>query len=127
MATTMLSTARGMRVLAATMDSSAPTGHRTAMSFAPNPHQVPVATPAIRQTASAAKATAATAVRAFLNFMTTPYPSSGFTTMARSEAFMVEPAWADTHTASQAPQPLHFVGSTTGSRVSKASVASAFW
>lgn len=27
---------------------------------------------------------------------------------------MVEPAWADTHTASQAPQPLHFVGSTTG-------------
>lgn len=109
------------------MESSAPTGHRTAMSFAPNPHQVPAATPTMRQKASAAKATAATAVRAFLNFMTIPYPSSGFTTMARSEAFIVEPAWADTHTASQAPQPLHFVGSTTGSRVSKASVASAFW
>ena len=40
---------------------------------------------------------------------------------------MVEPAWADTHTASQAPQPLHFSASTTGSRVSRASAASAFW
>jgi len=134
-ANTMISTimmtsdtmARGTIILLASMVPRAPSGQRMEMSQMPGAEMVPMPRFVKKPTNTMATMASAVRVRSFLEsrFMTAPYLStwsSGLMVMAREVApSEMEPFCSDTHTLSQAPQPLHLLSSTTG-RFSSSSV-----
>ena len=102
-------TARGSRVLVAIMVASAPKGHRSEMSCQPMADSVPTPTWVANPTPMTPMTARGMMVRSRLVFTGAAllYDSRGRTMMARSVApAEMEPFCSDTHTLSQAPQPL---------------------
>ena len=133
MSTTMMTseiTARGTIILLASMVPSAPSGQRMEISQMPGAEMVPMPRFVKKPTNTMAMMASAVMVRSVfeLRFMTAPYLStwsSGLMVMAREVApSEMEPFCSDTHTLSQAPQPLHLLSSTTGRFSSSSLIAS---
>ena len=123
-------TARGTIILLASMVPRAPNGQRMEISQMPGAEMVPMPRFVKKPTNTMATMASAVTVRSVLElrFMTAPYLStwsSGLMVMAREVApSEMEPFCSDTHTLSQAPQPLHLLSSTTGRFSSSSLMAS---
>ncbi len=108
-AMTIEMTARGSRVFVAIIVASAPKGHRSEMSCQPMADSVPTPTWVANPTLMTPMTARGMIVRSRLVFTGAAllYDSRGRTMMARSVApAEMEPFCSETHTLSQAPQPL---------------------
>lgn len=121
-------TALGIIIFVASMVVSAPIGQISDISKIPGADKVPIPNEEKKPRVITRMTPTTVMVRSVFDFMISPYPytfASARMTMARSVASELKDAFfKDTHTLSQAPQPLHLSSITEGRLSESSSMAS---